>query len=193
MSAQPQQKIPDTVYLSFMSDVTPTSAEGLMDACTKLCNGGVKTIYLLINTPGGSVLHGIGVYNLLLALPSKIITHNVGTVDSIGNVIFLAGEERYANPGATFIFHGVAKPVLQGNLDERMLKEGLDNVRADQIKIANVIRARSKFTDESEIEKLFFEAAWIDAEHAKTRGIVNDVRAAKIPTGCPVHQLVFQR
>lgn len=193
MSAQPQPKIPETVYLSFMSEVTPTSAEGLLDACTKLSNGGVKTIYLLINTPGGSVFHGIAVHNVLRALPSKIITHNVGAVDSIGNVIFLAGQDRYANPGATFMFHGVAKPVQNANLDERALKEGLASLRGDQIKIAAIIRDRSKFTNEAEIERLFFEAAFIDAEGAKARGIIDDVRAAKIPAGCPVHQLVFQR
>ncbi len=42
-------------------------------------------------------------------VPYKLITHNVGNVDSIGNVIFLAAEERYACSTSTFMFHGVRK------------------------------------------------------------------------------------
>jgi hypothetical protein len=38
----------------------------------------------------------------------QLVTHNVGNVDSIGTVIYLAGEERFACPQATFMLHGVS-------------------------------------------------------------------------------------
>lgn len=42
----------------------------------------------MLSTPGGSVMNGLNLYNVLRALPFKIITHNVGNVDSIGMQLF---------------------------------------------------------------------------------------------------------
>lgn len=39
------------------------------------------------------------VYNALRAFPVKLTTFNVGAVNSLGNVIFLPGERRYAAYG----------------------------------------------------------------------------------------------
>ena len=83
----------------------------------------------------------------LRALPAKIITHNIGSVDSIGNVIFLAGEERYACSSATFMFHGVGFDVMQPmRFEEKLLQERLDGIRADQDKIGAVITDRTSLT-----------------------------------------------
>ena len=57
-----------------------------------------------------------GVIILLAAMPFKLATHNVGRVNSIGNVVFLAGEERYAVPHSAFMFHGVGFDVKQTRL-----------------------------------------------------------------------------
>ncbi len=185
---------PDMVYVSFSAEIIPTTTEGLLNACGNLANSGTKTIYLLINTPGGSVAHGITAYNVLKALPAKIVTHNVGSVDSIGNVVFLAGKERYANPEATFMFHGVGFEVPQNTrVEEKHLLERLDSIQADQRRIASIIQSRTSFSDDGEIEKLFLQGATKDAEFAKDRGIVHDIREAKIPSGTPIVQLVFKR
>lgn len=186
-------KPPDTVYISFSTDITPSSAEMLLKTCCELATKGVKTLYLLISTPGGNVINGINLYNLLRALPCKIVTHNVASINSIGNVLFLAGDDRYANPGATFMFHGVginAPPNMR--FEEKNLLEWLDTIQADQRQIGSIISSRTDFSSE-EIEKLFLQAATKDAEFAKDKGIINEIREAKIPSGAPVVQLIFQR
>lgn len=164
-----------------------------MRACTDLSNKGVGTIYVLLSTPGGSVTNGIHIYNVLRALPSKVIMHNVAAVNSIGNVIFLAGEERYASPSTTFMYHGVGFDVQGARFEERMLRERLDSILADQQKIGDIIRARANFTNPSEVDDLFLQAATKDTAFAKDRGIIHDVREAQVPAGAPVVQLVFKR
>ncbi len=57
-------------------------------------NKGQKEFYFLISSPGGSVNDGIVLYNFIKALPAKIIMHNIGVIDSIATVIFLAANER---------------------------------------------------------------------------------------------------
>ena len=72
------QAPPNTVYVSFSAEIVPHTTESLIATVTNLTNQGVKQIYLMLSTPGGSVMHGMNIYNVLRALPVELITHNVG-------------------------------------------------------------------------------------------------------------------
>jgi ATP-dependent protease ClpP protease subunit len=81
------------VYVSFSAEINPSTTESLISLMANLANLQVQEVYLLLSTPGGSVMNGMNIYNALRAMPFKLTTHNVGNVDSIGNTIFLAGED----------------------------------------------------------------------------------------------------
>jgi ATP-dependent protease ClpP protease subunit len=66
------------------------------------------------------VVAGITMFNVLLAMPYEIVTHNIGNVDSIAVALFLAGKRRLSNANATFMFHGVG---FDSNLAERLERE----------------------------------------------------------------------
>lgn len=185
---------PETVYLSFAAEINQTTTEGLLGLCSNLVNQGAKTIYLLLSSPGGNVLNGITIYNILRALPAKVITHNTGSIDSIANVVFLAGEERYSSPNATFMFHGMGFDINQATRFEEKLREleRLDLIITDQRKIGAIICERTDVSTE-EVEKMFREAVTRDPDYAKAHGIIHDIREAKVPPGSPIHQLVFKR
>src|SRR5437773_7862504 len=103
----PQPPPPQRVYLVFSLNITPQTVTKLLSECAAWANQGTKEIYLLLAPLGGNVPAGIAAYNALRALPVKLITHNIGNVDSIANILFLAGQERLAVPHSTFMFHGV--------------------------------------------------------------------------------------
>jgi ATP-dependent protease ClpP protease subunit len=145
----------------------------------------------MLSTPGGTVREGLAVYNLLRALPIKVHTYNVGSVNSIGNVIYLAGERRLASPTSSFMFHGVGIDLKQARLEEKNLKELTDSLKNDQGLIAQVI-VRHTNIDSATVDQLFLAAAFIGADDAKGRGIVHDVSDIQVPQGAPFVQLVFQ-
>lgn len=184
---------PPVVYVSFSADINPTTAESLIAAMTNLANQKVPRVYLMISTPGGSVMNGMNVYNVLRAMPFELTTHNVGNVDSIGNVIFLAGSRRYAVPHSTFMFHGVGfnTPPNQ-RLEEAFLRERLNSILADQRRIGAIIAQNSDLTP-AKIAKLFSTAQTKDATYAVRCGIVHEIKDANIPDGVPIVSLVFQR
>jgi ATP-dependent Clp protease protease subunit len=183
-----------TVYASFSAEINVTTTESLIAAMANLANQGVAETRLLLSTPGGAVMNGINLYNVLRALPFKLVTHNVGNVDSIGNAIFLAGVERYACPHSTFMFHGVAANFQPGitQLDAKRLREGLGNVDADELRIGSIVEQRSKLTQD-QIRAFFKEAHTMDATEAVSAGIVDEICDVQIPSGSPVISLVFQR
>jgi ATP-dependent protease ClpP protease subunit len=138
-------------------------------------------------------MHGITIYNTLRGLPIKLVTHNVGNVDSIGTVVYLAGQERYACPQTTFMLHGVALSTT-GPMQffERTLKEKLASVQADQERIKAIYCDRAGI-DPEVAEKFFLGESTINATDAVAQGIANAIRNVEIPAGSPVLQLVFNR
>jgi ATP-dependent Clp protease protease subunit len=96
-----------TSYISFLADINPITSAALVATVFEEVRKGATEVYLMLSTPGGTVDHGVAAYNILKALPVPLTTHNVGGVNSIGNVLFLAGRHRKAAPGTTFMFHGV--------------------------------------------------------------------------------------
>jgi len=181
------------VYISFSAEIVPNTTETLIAVLGEQANKKVDEVYLMLSTPGGSVMHGMNLYNVMKAFPFKLITHNVGNVDSIGNAVFLAGEERYACPQSTFMFHGVGFDAVAGQrLEEKLLREKLDSLLQDQLRIGAIIGDRTKL-DDGQIGDLFRETRTKDANYALSVGIVHDVRDVNIPLGSPVISLVFKR
>jgi len=108
-----------TPFVSFSAKIDPTTSQVLVGACSEMVKKGAEEIYLMLSSPGGTVIDGLMLHNTLRALPVKLITHNMGSVNSIANVIFLAEEIRYACPNTSFMFHGVGFDVNQPTLTKR--------------------------------------------------------------------------
>lgn len=184
---------PKTIYVSFSAEVTTQTTEALLGVMAQQVQQGMQHVYLMLSTPGGHVTCGINIYNVLRAMPFHLTTHNVGNVDSIGNVVFLAGVERYACPHSTFMFHGVGFDVQQAvRFEEKLLRERLQGLESDQKRIGSILKERTTI-DPEEVDRLFYEMKTVDAAYARSHGIVDDIRDVKIPLGVPVIQLVFQR
>ena len=64
--------IPPTVYVSFSAEIVPHTTESLISTMANLANQKVTHVYLMISTPGGSVMHGMNLYNVLRAFPVQV-------------------------------------------------------------------------------------------------------------------------
>jgi ATP-dependent Clp protease, protease subunit len=190
---QSTQYAGQTVYVSFSAEINANTTESLIATMANCANEHVGEVYLMLSTPGGTVMNGMNLYNVLRSMPFALTTHNVGNVDSIGNAVFLAGEKRYASPHSTFMFHGVAFGTEGGaQVDEKRAKEMLGGIQADQKRIGSIIGERSNLQPE-QVAALFLEAQTKDATFAVSTGIVDEIRDVQIPPGSPVIALVFER
>lgn len=82
--------------------------------------------------------------------------------------------------------------MLLTHYKEKHLRERLDGIMQDQLRIGAIIRQHTNLNEE-EVSELFREARTKDADYAKRIGIVNDIRDINIPAGSPIISLVFQR
>ena len=182
-----------TLYVVFTAEITPFTVEKLTAVMVQACEKGVSEVYLAMSTVGGQVQAGIALYNTLLAMPFDLTIHNISSVNSIGNVIFLAGSKRYATQNSTFLFHGVGFDVKGPiRIEEKFARERLDSLLADQKRMGQIITSRSEISEEV-IAELFRAQTTVDAPWAKNNGVVEDIRDFTIPPGSSVVSLVFQR
>ena len=179
-------------YVSFSADINPTTAEVLIQVMSNLANQGVSKVSLLLSTGGGSVMHGMNIYNVLKALPFELHIYNVGNIDSIGNVIFQAGSKRFASPQSTFLFHGVGAPPTTDFTTELALTERLNGVKADQERITEILESRTTMPH-AEIDDLFLRSKTKNAPQALSDGIVDEIKDPQVPTGVEVIALAFPR
>lgn len=72
-----------------------------------------REINMYINSPGGSVNAGLGIYDTMRVLPCPISTTCVGYAASFGTILLLAGEKgrRYSMPHARIHLH---QPLMGG-------------------------------------------------------------------------------
>jgi len=181
------------VYVSFSAEINPSTTEGLIGVMTDCANLKVQKVYLLISTPGGTVMNGLNLYNVLKGLPFELTTHNVGNVDSIGNAVFLAGKIRYATATATFMFHGVGFNMeQQQRFGQKDLEERLNNVLADQKRIGSIIAQHTNL-NARQVASLFRQAQTKDAQYALSKGIIQNICDVQIVAGSPIISLIFKR
>jgi len=176
----------ETVYIKFFAQVNGASANALMNAIDQQILKGKKKIVLLISTPGGQVFHGISVYNFLKGIPVEIETHNFGSIDSIGNIIYVAGSKRFSVPDARFLMHPVSMNFGQNaSLEEKQLEEKLKSLKIDEQNIAKIIGKEVSKTTEV-IEKDMRERTTLNPDEAKEYGFVHEIKSELFPQGATV-------
>lgn len=173
-------------YIKFYAQVNQNTVIQLQRQVEQFLLQGMKTLHLLLSTPGGSVHDGISVYNLLKGLPIEVNTYNFGSVDSIGVVMFCAGINRYSVPHARFLLHPVAMQImLPQALDEPSIEEKLKLVKADQSNIAKVISCTINKQVE-DVQKLIHSRTTLEPEEAKKKGLVTEIKSSLVPAGVPL-------
>jgi ATP-dependent Clp protease, protease subunit len=185
----PPQPQPKPVYVSFAAKVNEQTTTALMNSIAGFMQQGAQELTLLLSSPGGSVMHGMTLYNYLSGLPVALTTYNIGNVDSIGAIVFLAGARRYACPHSTFMLHPVAFGLQAAQSYEQPdLSAIVQSLEADQSRIAAIYAERSGLQKDNAMA-LFGQQKTYSASEAQTIGFVHEVKALSIRAGAHIFHL----
>ncbi|MBC6401589.1 MAG: ATP-dependent Clp protease proteolytic subunit [Ekhidna sp.] len=180
-------------FIKFYAAVNANTSIQLQRTIEQLMLQGTKSLHLLLATPGGSVHDGISIYNLLKGLPIEVSTYNFGSVDSIGVVMFCAGENRFSVPHARFLLHPVSTQFLSGQtLDEPSIEESLKLIKADQENIAKIISTTINKSVE-EVQKMIHNRTTLDPDTAHKLGLVTKIKSSLVPAGSQLHSIYDQQ
>lgn len=171
------------IYIRFLAPVIPQTTAQLLQVLDRALQTGVQRVHLMVSSPGGSVFHGLSIYNFLRGVPFETHTYNFGSVDSIGVIIFCSGERRFSVPHARFLIHGVQLQV-QGNaaFDEKSLEESLKGLKIDQENIARII-ADTTGKALHRVEEDMSARTTLSPQQAKDYGLVHEIQSNLFPAG----------
>lgn len=163
--------------------ITPESSHNLMQMIKVAVFDCKSTqITIAISSPGGSVPDGVALFNFLRSLKHvNIVTHNIGRADSIANIIFLSGDERYACQGTSFLFHGVTYNLAQASFTYSKFAEVQKQFKADEDLLVDIIAANTNLTPENLIN-WFAEGETLRASEAVQWGVIDEVKEFTVPT-----------
>ncbi len=166
------------VVIKFFAPVMDASVNALMHAMDQKMQAGCQKFTILISCPGGSLFYALSAYNYLKGIPAKITTHNFGSLDPLGMVLYCAGEKRLATPQSIFNFTSLTAAFKQNEtVSAKQLAKRLSDMEDEVINIARIIgfnisKTVPEITNYIEEEKNFI------AEEALKIGLANEVCAA---------------
>lgn len=156
--------------------VTDDSANLLIAQLLFLSNEDAESdIHFYINSPGGSVSAGLGVYDTMQFIRPKVATYCIGMAASMGSLLLMAGEKgkRHILPNGRVLLH---QPLMGGVMQGQATDLG--------IQAKEIIKTRKRLygimaghTGQSE-EKIAEDCErdyWIDAEESVAYGVVDSV------------------
>lgn len=175
------------IYINYCDGFDPIRVKTLMAIITDLLlREKPDIIYFLISSNGGVVDSGVTFYNFLKSLPTEIVMHNIGVIDSIANVVFVAGSRRFAAPHTTFTFHGAQVGLNTGQqLSLPAISEIKDRLDHNHKTIAGIICENTKL-EKDQLMKLFAQGEVKETDFALQEGIIHEIKPAQVPKDAPI-------
>ena len=130
-------------------------------------------ISIYLNTPGGSVSAGLGIYDTMQIISPPVSTICTGMAASMGAILLCAGEKgkRAALPHSRVMIHQPLGGVSGQTSDILIEAKEIEKIRED---LYNIIAKHSS----QAYNKIFRDADrnyWMSAQEAKSYGIVDEV------------------
>jgi ATP-dependent Clp protease protease subunit len=135
-----------------------------------------KDIFMYINSPGGSVSAGLGIYDTMRYIKPDIHTLCVGSAASMGCFLLAGGTpgKRYSLPHSRIMMHQVSGGA-QGNIsDVEITLEEMQKVN----KILMGLLAENTGKTVEECKEFYDRDKWMSAEEAKDFGIIDKVQTS---------------
>ncbi len=132
-----------------------------------------QNINMYINSPGGSIYAGLGIYDTMQMISAPVSTYAVGVTASMGTVLLASGAKgrRYALPHATIHMHPASSGAQGYTEDVRIAFREQERLQAQLFYLVGQHTGHSW----KEIEAEFTRDRYMNALDAQKYGLVDDV------------------
>lgn len=184
------QRFPGGCYIGFNAAIDRKAAEQFVMVLTQAVQNGFNTINLAISSAGGILDHAYYAHHWIEGLPVKVVTHNVGSVQSASNLLFLCGDERYGVDASTFFFHQTGFDTAAGQrLSAKFVRERLKAMKYDDDRTAQIYATKTG-RPIKDVRKWMDTELVMDTVVAIQSGLIQAVRPYQIPADAFHHQVI---
>ena len=129
------------------------------------------SVLLRINSPGGSVVDGLAIYDAVNRLPQKVTSRIEGIAASMASVIALAADEVVMSENSLYMIHNVWGGEVGDSDDLRKAADLMDKMGE---RLVNIYVSKTGKSEE-QIRSWMDEETWFNSSEAVEAGFVNFV------------------
>lgn len=170
----------NTFGIHFMGNVNDNSVEVLRNQLLTANTASFDEIIIYMSSTGGSLHAGFTAYEYVKSSHIPVTIVNMGTIESIAVIMYLAGEKRLATPNSKFLLHCFNWTFSSPTVNYIQLREAIRSLDFDQNRYSNIFNERTAGAQNPiDVSKcLKGDSAMFDADLALAAGIIHDI----IPT-----------
>jgi len=133
-----------------------------------------KDIFMYINSPGGSVSAGLGIYDTMRYVKPDIHTLCVGSAASMGCFLLAAGTKgkRYSLPHSRIMMHQISGGVRGNITDAQITMREMETVN----EVLMGLLAENTGKTVEECKDFYDRDKWMSAKEAKGFGIIDSIK-----------------
>lgn len=141
-----------------------------------------KNINVWVDSWGGDVFAGVGIYNALKEHKGKVTVKIDGKAVSAGSVIAMAGDEILMSPGSIIMIHNAWGMAVGESKDMRQRADVLDEIKEG---LVNIYQSRTGLS-RNKIAKMMDDETWMSARKAMADGFADGMLYAQPETTDPI-------
>jgi ATP-dependent Clp protease protease subunit len=170
--------------INFMRDINQDTASKLQELCLSAVSANATELCIYISCTGGNTDAGFAIYNFIRSLPIPVTMHSIGSIESMGVILFLAADTRKIVPNAKFKIHELHWGFANGTVDHSRLAEYVKSLDFDRDRYASIFHER---TQGAQIplnidSHLRGDAKLLEAKAALDCGLATEISEAAIPS-----------
>ena len=152
-------------------EIDDSMANIIISELLYLDNQSHENIYIYINSPGGAITSGMGIYDTMRFIESKVITIGVGMCASMAAFLLSSGDERYALANTEVMIHQPLGGAQGQATDIKIAAERIIKLKEklNQILAKNTGQPIKKIYEDTERDN------FLSAEEAKEYGLIDNI------------------
>ena len=173
----PSRLLKDRIVM-LNSDVNNQSANSIiMQLLVLSAEDPNADIYFYINSPGGSVMDGLALFDTMNAIPNDVVTICLGSAASMGSFLLSGGTigKRYSLPNSRLMYHQVMSGINSGTQYVDMETSVKETKKLYEKLNHYLSEFTSGKTDFEEMKKKTDRDWWLSPEEAIEEGFIDKV------------------
>lgn len=154
-----------------IGEINDYNANNIISELLYLDNQSNENIYLYINSPGGSITSGMGIYDTINFIKSDVITIGIGMCASMAAFLLSCGSKRYALPNTEVMIHQPLGGAQGQATDLQIATERI-------IKLKNKLNKKLAANTKQPIKKIEIDTErdnFFSADEAKKYGLIDEI------------------
>lgn len=135
-----------------------------------------ENVDIILNTAGGDVYHGFGIYDLIANHPGQVTVKCFGRVMSMGSIILQAADNRQMSENATMLIHYGTDAFIGHTKDaERAARESQRVCKLMEDILLSKIKGKNKRFTRSKLQEMMKFDTYLTAEEALKLGLIDEI------------------